>query len=848
MQTSFMMSSASGWANNRDREILEMSEILQNPVSILVVEDDAGDFGLVRAHARLAGLLPAGDHEGLVWTRTLAEALAMTRTWRPDVLLLDLALADSSGIDTVTAMHKALPDAPIVVLTGNDDPAQAAACLVAGAQDYLIKGQFGHHALGSAVRHALVRKKLELGLAETQQRLELALGGADLGLWDWDLSSGHLTINERTCAMLGYTLQEVEPHIESWRRQTHPDDLPSVEAAVKAHLKGLCAAYEFEYRMRHKAGHWVWMLDRGKVVERDGEGRPLRAAGTQLDITLRKQAEEELRIAATAFESQECIVVTDADNVILKINHAFTASTGYTPEDAVGHRMNLLRSGVQDDAFYAAMWDCIKRTGEWHGEIWNRRKNGEIHPDWLIVTAVKRGDGTVSHYVGTLTDITERKRAEKKLQEIVVRLQATLDSALDGAISIDSAGRLIDFNPAAEAIFGWKKEEILGRPMADILVPQQHRCAHHDGLSRFVQTRKTHIMNQRVEITALRRDGSEFPVELTITAIRQNDEDLFTAYIRDITERKQAEMARLQAEEELRIAATAFQSQEGILVTDEKSVILRVNRAFTTITGYTAEDVIGKTPRLLSSGHHDADFYKQMWRDIVENGAWQGEVWNRRKGGELYPEWLTITAVKRQDGTVTHYVATLLDITLRKAAEDEMRSLAFYDPLTGLPNRRLLLDRLQQALALSSRTKRLGAVLFIDLDNFKTLNDTLGHDKGDLLLQQVGERVVACVREGDTASRLGGDEFVVMLEDLSENALEAAEYAKAVGEKVLARLGQPYCLASHDYRSTPSIGITLFGAARETVGDVLKRADVAMYEAKAAGRNALHFTDSDCAL
>jgi diguanylate cyclase (GGDEF)-like protein/PAS domain S-box-containing protein len=818
-----------------------MSDIVQNPAAILVVEDDAGDFGLVRAHARLAGLLPGGESDTLIWVKTLAEALSVLDRRRPDVVLLDLALPDSSGIATVQAIHEAAPDVPIVVLTGNDDHAQASAALLAGAQDYLVKGRFEHHALGSAIRHALVRKRLERGLAQTQERLELALSGADLGLWDWDITSGRLALNERTCAMLGYTLAEVEPHIDAWRRWVHPDDLSAVEAAVTAHLKGQSAAYEFEYRMCHKSGRWVWMLDRGKVVERGAEGKPLRAAGTQLDISVRKAAEEELRVAAIAFESQEGIVVTDVDNVILKINHAFTASTGYAPDEAVGQRMTLLKSGVQDGSFYAAMWDCIKRTGEWHGEIWNRRKNGEIHPDWLIITAVKRDDGMVTHYVGTLTDISTRKRAEQMLQDSAARLRATLDSALDGAISIDAAGRLIDFNPAAEATFGWKKEEILGRLMADVIVPEQHRAAHAHGLARFVQTREKHIMNQRVEITALRRDGSEFPVELTITAIRQNDEDLFTAYIRDITERKQTE-------DELRIAATAFESQEGIFVTDARKVILRVNHAFSEITGYAAEDVIGKTPRLFSSGRHDADFYQQMQQRLDTEGAWQGEIWNRRKNGEVFPEWLTITAVKKMDGMVTHYVSTLTDITLRKAAEDEMRSLAFYDPLTELPNRRLLLDRLQQALTVSARTRHQGALLFIDLDNFKTLNDTLGHDIGDLLLQQVAERLLGCVREGDTVARLGGDEFVLMLEELSEDSTVAAAYASTVGDKILQRLGESYRLAVHDYRCTPSIGATLFGAKREDVTEVLKRADVAMYQAKAGGRNAQCFIDSDVAV
>ncbi len=299
------------------------------------------------------------------------------------------------------------------------------------------------------------------------------------------------------------------------------------------------------------------------------------------------------------------------------------------------------------------------------------------------------------------------------------------------------------------------------------------------------------------------------------------------------------------AEAELRIAATAFESQEAMMITDANSVILRVNRAFTEITGYGAEEVLGKTPSLLKSGRHEAAFYTAMWETLRRTGAWQGEIWDRRKNGELYPKWLTITVVKGANGQITHYVAMHTDSTQRKAAESEIEHLAFYDPLTQLPNRRLLLDRLHHALATSARSEHQGALLFIDLDNFKTLNDTRGHDKGDLLLQQVAQRLSACIREGDAVARLGGDEFVVMLEGLSENAEEAATQATAAGDKILATLNQPYPLADEEHHSTASIGVTLFAGHRDTIEELLKRADLAMYQAKAAGRNTLCFFDPD---
>jgi diguanylate cyclase (GGDEF)-like protein/PAS domain S-box-containing protein len=299
----------------------------------------------------------------------------------------------------------------------------------------------------------------------------------------------------------------------------------------------------------------------------------------------------------------------------------------------------------------------------------------------------------------------------------------------------------------------------------------------------------------------------------------------------------------LAANADLRVAAIAFESQEGIFIANADSVILRVNQAFTEITGYSAEEAVGQTPDLLSSGRHDAKFYAAMRESLQRSRSWQGEIWNRRKDGDIYPQWLTIAGVTDSTGALTHYVSTLTDISLRKAAEEEIQYLAFYDSLTQLPNRRLLLDRLQQALAASARNNRMGALLFIDLDNFKMLNDTLGHDKGDLLLQQVARRLTTCIREGDSIARVGGDEFVLVLEDLSENANEAATQAETVGEKILATLNRPYDLAGYAYHNTPSIGVTLFSDHLRSVDELMKHADLALDEAKKAGPNALRFFD-----
>lgn len=308
--------------------------------------------------------------------------------------------------------------------------------------------------------------------------------------------------------------------------------------------------------------------------------------------------------------------------------------------------------------------------------------------------------------------------------------------------------------------------------------------------------------------------------------------------VQDITSQKQAET-------ELRIAAVAFESQLGILVTDAHWIIQRVNPAFTQITGYTAQEAIGQSPHIVRCTQHDDAFYEQIWHCVRDEGAWHGEVWQQHKQGHAYPCWLSITAVKNAQGETTHYVGAQQDISDRKYAEERINQLAFFDQLTGLPNRTLLLDRLRQAIAGAQRSRHLGALLFINLDKFKTLNDTLGHDKGDLLLKQTAERLIACVRGGDTVARMGGDEFIIMLPNLSTSPQEAAVQAEAVGEKILAELNRHHVLDDMIFHSTASLGISLFTPDSHCIDDLLKQVDLAMNRAKSSGRNSLRFFDPE---
>lgn len=309
---------------------------------------------------------------------------------------------------------------------------------------------------------------------------------------------------------------------------------------------------------------------------------------------------------------------------------------------------------------------------------------------------------------------------------------------------------------------------------------------------------------------------------------------------RDMLEVLLAERKRV--EDELRISAVAFASQNGMMITDASGVILRVNPAFTRLTGYSVEEAVGRTPAILKSGRQDPLFYQRMWETVKEKGYWQGEIWNRRKSGLIYAEMLTITGIFASDGSVSNYVASFTDITQGKEAEAEIHRLAYYDPLTRLPNRRLLHDRLGQAVAAAGRSRLYGVIFLIDLDNFKALNDTRGHDVGDLLLVEVARRLSAVVREGDTVARQGGDEFVVLMEGMAVDIEDAAALAKQLGEKLQDATRRPFPLGDYEYHCKFSIGVGLF-QGHDSVEDLFKHADLALYQAKNTGRNGMRFFD-----
>lgn len=453
---------------------------------------------------------------------------------------------------------------------------------------------------------------------------------------------------------------------------------------------------------------------------------------------------------------------------------------------------------------------------------------------WVIQSGCPINPGMVldAPSIWVYTDITERKLADIERERSEEKFAKAFDSCpLAASISLIEDGRFLEINASYEHNFGWSRADLIGKTSLEIGF-WSNQAAREAWLTKI--SRQQRVVDY--ETIWRHKSGSRHHVILSSQIIDLNGQRCILTYVSDIS-------ARRRAEADLRLAAAAFESQEGMVITDAQGIILRVNRAFIDSTGYSAEEVLGQTPRILRSGRHDAEFYRQMWATITETGTWQGEIWDRRKSGEIYPKWLTITAVKDETGAVTHYIGTHLDITERKSSEERIKALAFYDQLTGLPNRTLLVDRLRQARIAGVRSGDYGALLFIDLDNFKTLNDTFGHDRGDQLLRQVASRLTQAVRLEDTVARIGGDEFVVVLAALGEVDATAASIAEMIADKILAVLNTPYILGDTVPRSSASIGVTLFQGERLGIDELMKQADLAMYKSKESGRNLVRFFD-----
>jgi len=441
----------------------------------------------------------------------------------------------------------------------------------------------------------------------------------------------------------------------------------------------------------------------------------------------------------------------------------------------------------------------------------------------------------VSRLIRRIEDAHGRAlHSERQKQQALGLLSTIANSSSDAIFAKDAEGRYLLINAAACRFIGKAAEEIIGKDDRAFFPPDQAEMIR--GIDRsIVATGKPTTAEEELDTA----DGRRIFLA-TKGPLRDEEKRTFGTFgiSRDITRRKQNEA-------ELRIAATAFESQLGMLITDANERILRVNRAFTEISGFTAADVIGKTPRVLKSGLHDASFYRSMWMALQRRGYWQGEIWNRHRTGSSTPVFMNISAVVDNAGAVTHYIGAFSDISRHKQAEATIHSLSYYDALTRLPNRRLLVERLKKALDNDDPHATHGAVLFIDLDDFSSLNDTRGHDIGDIALIEIAQRIRACVPGDENVARPNGDEFVVILDDLGDDAAPAATRAREFAERLRTAISQPMPLTGGDYQCTASIGIALFKCRETSIEDLMKQADATMYQVKRLGRDRVHFFDPD---
>ena len=409
------------------------------------------------------------------------------------------------------------------------------------------------------------------------------------------------------------------------------------------------------------------------------------------------------------------------------------------------------------------------------------------------------------------------------------RAETVLHNLADGVVCFDRQGKIILFNRVASEIFGFSADDLVNKDIT-ILFSKKNEpeaCVSFPSLIASEAGNTCHVVQ---DLIGRRKDGGFCYMDLSVSELEVSGVSLFIGIIRDITERHRSE-------KELSLAYKVFESMgEAIGVTDVDNNYILINPAFTRITGYTPEEVIGKNPRFISSGRYDDAFYERFWETLNTTGYWSGELWDRRKSGEEYPKWLSVVAVNDAQDHLQNHISVFSDISERKASDERINFMAHFDALTALPNRVLLHDRLLQAIISAPRHKNKVAVLFLDLDRFKNINDTLGHSFGDLLLQSVAERLTASVRSSDTVSRLGGDEFIVILSGLGETA-----HAGIAAQKIIDSISERFVIRELELHTTVSIGISIFpddGMANE---ELISNADVAMYRAKEIGRNNYQF-------
>lgn len=627
--------------------------------------------------------------------------------------------------------------------------------------------------------------------------------------------------------LLGYPLEKWLQG-DFWRQVLHPHDR---ERTITTRNQETVAGrdHNLEYRLLDANGRTVWIRE---IVTLDLDHGSPSVRGLMIDISEAKLTEEAHRTSELKFKLifQNCpdvMTITNRENGrILDTNSAFEQITGISRAAALGRtatEMNLWSLPDADPKL-------IERLN--NGESLRNIEMSFNHPDGhpltglLSVQAVQLGD--ISVLIAVVRDISQLKHTQQQLQTSEEKFAKAFHASPDGMlITRLKDGFLIDANEGFEQITGHGREIINHKTTLQLGLWANPK----DRDRLLAQIKKTGSVRSK-SAPIRQRSGKICLCEISAQLIKIGEQHCLLSIMRDITERQSMQAKLL-------LAATVFESTiEGVVITDPQQRITAINQAFSKITGYSEAQALGQTPRILASGQHDSDFFNGMWQQLAEHGHWQGEIWNRRLNNETFPGWLTINEVRDKDNQISHYVGVIADITPLKQAQERLDYQAHHDPLTGLPNRLLFESRLSAALRDAQTDNKHGAVLFLDLDRFKHINDSLGHPVGDHLLIAIAGRLKQQLRDMDTVSRLGGDEFIILLPGLAQS-----RDAETIAAKLLNCFSAPFTIEGHTLYISASIGISLYPVDGEDVATLVKNADAAMYQSKAKGRNRVeHYT------
>jgi len=695
------------------------------------------------------------------------------------------------------------------------------------------------------------RKQAELDHQEGLNTLrEAELVGA-LGSYVLDIPTGTWTSSDGLNEFFGIGKEYVRD-VAGWTVLVHPDDRKQMTAYLTEEVLGKAKPFDREYRiLRQTDGseHWVHGMGR---LDFDAQGKPRKMRGIIKDITDHKQAEIQLRDSEeryrVAFQtSLDCVNINRLDDgAYIEVNRAFVELIGYKRHELIGHSSLELDIWADPRDRRKLVEELRRNSVVRNLEAQFRRKNGTLL--WGLMSASVIELNGLPCVLSVTRDITEAKAAEARLAAAAAALRLseeryrTVFQTCPDSVQISRMrdGAILDMNQAFLDIAGFQRDEVIGRTSQQlgIWVDDSDRAQMIDALKRGESVRD-------VEIRSKRKNGEIYWIRLSASQIEIDGEPCRLTFAREISEVKAAEERLASANDALRTSEERYRtvfhtSLDCIALTHlNDGEFIDVNKAFLDLIGLEHDEIIGRTSTELGIWAHPearAEFV-EILRSNSTVRDFQSEF--VKKCGEKFS--VLISAAIIEMGAIPCLVTVIRDISSVKAAESTIQSLALYDPLTGLPNRRLLFERLGQTLTDTPANGRLKALLLIDVDNLKTINDTLGHRTGDLLLQEVARRTTACAHDADTVGRLGGDEFVVILDDLSHVPEEAAAEAKDAGEKILASICQPFSLDGRECLSASSMGITVFGEQKKTAEDILQQADIALHMAKTAGRKTLRF-------